>query len=113
MEQLIAALNALVDARLTEHGLLEAEKPEPEPDTKKPAKGGKKTKAPEMDFDSLKTKITALVNAKGKDAAKELLAKYKVGKLSDLPEAKYGAFASDLDNALEDEDSDLFGEDDE
>lgn len=109
MEELVAAINALIDARLTEHGLLQTDDPAP---TK--AKGKGKTKGGDaVDLDSLKAKVTELVNKKGKDAAKALLKKAKIDKLSELPEKHYAKFNELLDAELSEDDDggdDLFGE---
>lgn len=119
VEAFVASLMALVDARLIEHGLL-VEEAEETPPPKKGAKGGAKAKAAapaepedeEITLDSLKAKITEVVESKGKDAAKDILKKYKVAKLSDLPEAKYVKLDADLTAALadgEESDDDLLG----
>jgi len=112
-QELLAVLNGLIDARLIEHGLLEA------------PKGNKKTAGkakpedpdddePTVDFNSLKEKITDLVKSKGKEAAKDLLKKFKVEKLGDVPEAKFAKLDAELDKALAEEDDagsdDLFGD---
>lgn len=102
------SLNEIIDARLKELGLLEE---------KTSKKGGKSKKAePEDDgevtLETLKEKVTALVNKNGKDAAKALLKKAKVDKLSDLDEKHYEAFNKKLDEELGegDDDEDLFGD---
>lgn len=104
--ELEEALNALIDARLAEHGLLQEE-------VKGGGKGGKGKKGgdDEVDLDSLKAKVTELVNKKGKDAAKVLLKKAKVEKLSELPEKHYAKFNELLDAELgENNEDDLFGD---
>ena len=115
-QQLTDALNALnivIDARLFEHGLLEP--PKDKAATKPAAAKNGKAKAveePEIDFDSLKAKVTELSKVKGKEVAKAMLKKFKIEKLGELDEAKYTKFDAALDEALgggaEDED-DLFG----
>ncbi len=109
-DALVAALNELVDARLVEHGLLEVEKP-------KGAKGKPAGKAKaaadddEVTFETLKEKISELVNSKGKDAAKAILKTFKVEKLSDVAEAKFAKINAALDEALGEEGGeDLFGD---
>lgn len=116
MKELLAALHAVMDARLVEHGLLEAPKGT-KATTKKAAPPADEPadEDTEINFDTLKEKITNLVKSKGKEAAKTLLTKFKVGKLGDLPEAKFAKLDAELDKALaaEDDDSgsdDLFGD---
>lgn len=110
MEELKAALDALIDARLIEVGLME------DPNAKgKGGKGGKGGKAAaaaddEVTLDTLKEKITTLVNKKGKDAAKALLKKAKVEKLNELPEKHFAKFNELLDAEIGGEEDDLFGE---
>lgn len=111
--ELLAALLCVIDARLTEHGLLEVA-PAPPKGKGKPAGKAKAAEAEEetIDFDSLKAKITEVMNSKGKDEAKAILKKFKVEKLSDLPEAKFGKLNEALDAALgaEEDGGDLFGD---
>lgn len=110
MEHLHDALVNLIDMRLQEHGLLEdpAEKKKAAPG--KAAKG-KAAEADEITLDTLKDKITTLVNKKGKDEAKALLKKAKVDKLSELAEKHYAKFNELLDEAIGAEaDDDLFGD---
>lgn len=109
MEELKAALIALIDERLTELGLLVEEPAKPA----KKGKAGKKAVAiedEEVTEDTLKEKITALVNSKGKDAAKALLKKAKVEKLSELDEKHYEKFNALLDAELAEDGEDLFGD---
>ena len=108
MDELIAALNAAIDARLIELGLLE------DPNAGKGKGKGKKAAKPaddEITLDSLKDKVTELVNKKGKDSAKALLKKAKVEKLGELDEKHYAKFNELLDKELEEEaGDDLFGD---
>jgi hypothetical protein len=117
MENLVEALQALVDARLQEHGLLDA------PAAKGKAKANGKGKAAkeeveddgEITLETLKAKVTDLVDKQGKDAAKALLKKAKVEKLVDLAEKHYEKFNTLLDEALkaggEEDEDELFGDD--
>lgn len=111
--ELLAAVQGVIDARLIEHGLLEEEKPaKGKPAAGKPAKG-KPAAADddEVTFESLKEKVTEVVNSKGKDAAKAILKQFKVEKLSDVPEAKFAKINAALDEALgEAGGDDLFGD---
>jgi len=107
MEHLHDALCNLIDQRLQEHGLLT----DPAEAPGKKAKGKGKPAVEEVTLDSLKDKLTELVNKKGKDAAKELLKKAKVAKLSDLQEKHYAKFDELLTAELgESGDDDLFGD---
>jgi hypothetical protein len=84
----------------------------------KPAKGktGKgKAKAADADdevtIDTLKEKITQLVDKKGKDHVKALFKKAKIEKLPELAEKHYIKFNEVLDGELAEGDGDdLFGE---
>lgn len=83
----------------------------------KPAKGGK-AKPPAITFDILKAKLTELVNAKGKEAAKEILSEFGAPKLVDLDEENYAeahskavaALAADDEDDSGGDDDDMFGE---
>lgn len=112
--ELLAAVQGVIDARLIEHGLLEEEKPAGKAGKGKPAAGKGKPAAADDDevtFDSLKEKVTEVVNSKGKDAAKAILKQFKVEKLSDVPEAKFAKINAALDEALgEAGGEDLFGD---
>lgn len=82
----------------------------------KPAGGGK-AKAPVVTFDDVKTALTELMNAKGKDAVKELMSEFGAAKLTEVEEANYAdllakakeAMAPDEEPAA-DADDDMFGE---
>lgn len=108
MEALNDALAAFIVAQLIEHGLLE------KPKGAKAGKVGKAKEEDEVTIDTVKEKLTALVEAKGKAEAVALLKKYKAAKIGDLPEAKWAKFIADVDAATEaggDEGADdLFGE---
>lgn len=82
----------------------------------KPAGSGKKTKtAPAITFDDVKTKMTDLMNTKGKEVTKTILSEFGVGKLVELEESSYADIVAKIDEAMAedeapDEDEDLFGE---
>lgn len=107
MEKLKDALNELIDARLIELGLVVEEPAAPA----KGAKGGKgkgksapepEPEEEEVTLDSIRTKLSAYIEANGKDEAKKLLKKFKVERVGDLPEAKFEKFNAELDAALGD-----------
>jgi hypothetical protein len=82
----------------------------------KPAKGGK-AKAPAITFEILKAKLTDVVNAKGKDAAKEILSEFGAVKLVDLDEDSFADAYAKAVEALSEEDEvdstadvDMFGD---
>lgn len=92
MQALLDAMNEVIDARLSELGLIEPATPA----TGK-GKGKKAAAAPveeevEVTLDVLKEKLTELVEAQGKDAAIALLKKHKATTLSAIKPAKYQAF---------------------
>lgn len=83
----------------------------------KPAKGAK-AKAAAITLDVLRAKLTELVNAKGKDVAREILSGLGAAKLTDLDEDNYAdahaqaveKLNEEEEEAAEDDDTDLFGE---
>lgn len=81
----------------------------------KSAKGGR-SKAPSIDFDAVKEKLSELMTANGKQAVKEILSEFGAAKLADLEESDYAevhAKAVEALNADEgsDDDDDMFGDD--
>ena len=106
MDELMEAINAVIDARLTEHGLLEEKKTEKT--TKAGTKKGKKDEV--IDADTLKEAFVALVNAKGKDEAKNVLKKLKVAKLSEIEEDDYEKALGVIKSSTGEEDDDLLGD---
>lgn len=82
----------------------------------KPAAKSAKPKAAAITFEVLKAKLTELVNAKGKEAAKEILSGFGAPKLVDLDEENYvEAHAQAVAAMVDDEpevpadDDDMFG----
>lgn len=104
MDELKAALEALIDARLEEHGLLEAPGAAVATPAKKGGKAGKAGKKPAaIGIDDLRIKLVEVANQKGKQVAKKLIKKYKAEKLGDVDEKHWLALANDADAALVEE----------
>lgn len=121
MEALKAALVALIDERLTELGVLEAEaeaEPEPAPPPAKakgkaaaPGKG--KQKAPTHTLDECKTHLVALVAAQDKQAAIDALSRFGCKKLPDLRPDQIDEFHDYVAGLLESGDDPAAGEGDD
>lgn len=82
----------------------------------KPAKPAK-AKPAAITFETLKAKLTELVNSKGKEAAKEILSEFGAAKLVDLDEENYAdahakaveAMAAEEEDPTADDSDDMFG----
>lgn len=72
----------------------------------KPAAKSAKPKAAAITFEVLKAKLTELVNAKGKEAAKEILSGFGAPKLVDLDEENYTEAHSQAVAAMAEEEPD-------
>lgn len=108
-EALHDLLKELIKEELIEHGLLEEEKKGRKGGKGKGKKEEEKEEEPEITLETLKEKFTAYVNSEGKDEAKKILKKFKIGKLSELEEDDF----EKMDELLTlEEKEDLFGDDD-
>lgn len=97
MDELKAALIALIDERLTELGVIEAEAeaapPPPPAKGKKPAAPGKgKHPEPTHTLEECKEQLVALVAAKDKQAAIDALSRFGCKKLPDLKSTQIDEF---------------------
>lgn len=78
----------------------------------KPAKGGK-AKPPAITFDDVKSKLTDLMNVKGKDVVKAIMSEFGIAKLGELEEDNYAdVHAKAVAALVEEEPDDPNGEDD-
>lgn len=82
----------------------------------KPAKGGK-AKPPAITFEDLKTKLTELMDLKGKDVVKAIISEFGASKLAEIEEDSYADVVAKVDEAMADEveeepagDDDMFGD---
>lgn len=82
----------------------------------KPAGKGK-TKAPVITFEDVKTKLTELMNLKGKDAVKTILSEYGAARLADLAEENFAEVHAEAVKGMAEDEAppegdgdDLFGD---
>jgi len=114
-QALIDALGELIDEKITEKltelGVIEAEKPK----GKGKAKAKPEPEEEEDIRDQVLAKMKELVSSEGKEAAVKLLSKFKVKKLPDVPDAKLPKLLEAVNEALGTEEAgddadELFGD---